>query len=254
VVEPPALGPRVLTAGGGMWSGGAPMGAVASLIARPQPLALDPARTALVVVDMQNAFVHKGGLFDLAGLDIAGAQGVVQTIRGLLDAARPAGVRVIYLQIGYRPDLADSGGPASPNWHKELALCLMRERPELAGRLLVHGTWDFAIVDELAPREGDVVIPKARYSGFAGTALDSVLRTGGVTHLIFTGIATNVCVESTVRDAFFHEYWPVVVADATMPAGPESQQAATLFNVETFFGSVTTAASVTAWLRGTAAP
>jgi ureidoacrylate peracid hydrolase len=98
------------------------------------------------------------------------------------------------------------------------------------------------------------VIPKSRYSGFAGTPLDSVLRTRGITHLVFTGIATNVCVESTVRDAFFHEYWPVVVADATMPAGPESQQAATLFNVETFFGSVTTAADVTDWLRRAARP
>ncbi len=225
------------------------MGAPGSLIARPQPPAIDPARAALIIVDMQNAFVHKGGMFDLAGMDIAGAQGVVRTIRTILDVARPGGLTVIYLQIGYRPDLADSGGPASPNWYKELALRLMRERPELAGRLLVHGTWDFAIVEELAPRDGDVVIPKSRYSGFAGTPLDSVLRTRGITHLVFTGIATNVCVESTVRDAFFHEYWPVVVADATMPAGPESQQAATLFNVETFFGSVTTAADVTDWLR-----
>ena len=70
-----------------------------------------------------------------------------------------------------------------------------------------------------------------------------------VTQLIFTGVATNVCVESTLRDAFFHEYGPILVADATMPAGPDSQQAATLFNVETFFGSVTTGRDVIAWLR-----
>ncbi|HSE02574.1 MAG TPA: isochorismatase family protein [Methylomirabilota bacterium] len=224
------------------------MGA-APLLARPQPLAIEPARAALVVVDMQNAFVHKGGMLDLAGLDVSGAQGVVRTIGTILGAARPAGLKVVYLQMGYRPDLLDSGGPASPNWHKELALRLMRERPELAGRLLVHGTWDAAIVDELAPRAGDTVLAKSRYSGFAGTPLDSVLRTAGITHLVFTGIATNVCVESTVRDAFFHEYWPIVVADATMPAGPGSQQAASLFNIETFFGSVTTAADVTDWLR-----
>jgi ureidoacrylate peracid hydrolase len=230
------------------------MGADGSLIARPQPLAIEPARAALVVVDMQNAFVHKGGLLDLAGLDVSGAQGVVRSIGTLLEAARRAGLKVVYLQMGYRPDLLDSGGPASPNWHKELALRLMRERPELAGRLLVHGTWDAAIVDELAPRDGDTVLPKSRYSGFAGTPLASVLRTAGITHLVFAGIATNVCVESTVRDAFFHEYWPIVVADATMPAGPESQQAASLFNVETFFGSVTTAADVTDWLRRATGP
>jgi len=230
------------------------MGPAGSLIARPHPLAIDPAHTALTIVDMQNAFVHKGGMFDLAGMDISGAQSVVQTIRTILDVARPAGLKVIYLQIGYRPDLLDSGGPASPNWHKELALRLMRDRPELAGRLLVQGTWDFAIVDELAPRDGDIVIAKSRYSGFAGTALDSVLRTRGITHLVFTGIATNVCVESTVRDAFFHEYWPIVVSDATMHAGPESQQAASLFNVETFFGSVTTTLDVSDWLGRASRP
>lgn len=219
------------------------------LAARPRAVTLDPARTALVVVDMQNAFVERGGLFDLAGLDISGARAVVDAVRRLLADARPAGIKVVYLQMGYRPDLADSGGPASPNWDKELALVLMRERPELAGRLLVHGTWDHAIVDDLKPEAGDLVVPKSRYSGFVGTALDSLLRTAGVTHLIFTGVATNVCVESTLRDAFFHEYRPVLVADATMAAGPEGQQAATLFNVETYFGSVTRTADVLDWLR-----
>lgn len=219
------------------------------LAARPRAVTLDPGRTALVVVDMQNAFVERGGLFDLAGLDIDGARSVVDAARRLLMAARPVGIKVIYLQMGYRPDLADSGGPTSPNWDKELALVLMRERPELAGRLLVHGTWDHAIVDDLKPEAGDLVVPKSRYSGFAGTALDSLLRTAGVTDLIFTGVATNVCVESTLRDAFFHEYRPVLVADATMAAGPEGQQAATLFNVETFFGAVTRTADVLDWLR-----
>lgn len=220
-----------------------------TLPARPKPLEIDPKRTALVIVDMQNAFVEKGGMFDLAGMDISGAQSVVGSIRGILDVARPAGLKVVYLQIGYRPDLQDSGGPSSPNWHKELALVLMRERPELAGKLLVHGTWDFAIVDELKPEPGDVVIPKSRYSGFAGTPLDSVLRTGEIRHLIFTGIATNVCVESTLRDAFFLEYWPILVSDATMQAGPPSQQTATVFNVETFFGWVTTSHDLIACLR-----
>ncbi|MBI4587659.1 MAG: isochorismatase family protein [Candidatus Rokubacteria bacterium] len=220
-----------------------------TLPARPEPVEFDPPRAALVIVDMQNAFVEKGGMFDLAGMDISGARSVAGTIRAILDTARPAGLKVIYLQIGYRPDLLDGGGPASPNWHKELALVLMRERPELAGKLLVHGTWDFAIVDELKPEPGDIVIPKSRYSGFAGTPLDSVLRTAGIRQLIFTGVATNVCVESTLRDAFFHEYWPILVSDATMQAGPPSQQAATLLNVETFFGWVTSSRDLIACLR-----
>jgi nicotinamidase-related amidase len=82
----------------------------------------------------------------------------------------------------------------------------------------------------------DLVVVKTRYSGFAGTTLDSQLRTRGIRYLFFAGIATNVCVESTLRDAYSQDYWPILIADGTMPAGPPSLQEATLFNVENFFG------------------
>jgi ureidoacrylate peracid hydrolase len=80
------------------------------------------------------------------------------------------------------------------------------------------------------------VVVKSRYSGFAGTALDSLLRARKIQHLFFTGIATNVCVESTLRDAFFLDYWPLLITDATMQAGPEYLQQATVHNVENHFG------------------
>jgi ureidoacrylate peracid hydrolase len=207
-----------------------------NLPTRPEALSLDPARTAVVVVDMQNAFASPKGLLDLAGVDISGAAAVVRTIAGLLEAARAAGLPVVYLQTGYKPDLSNGGGPASPNPRKETALCLMRARPELKGQLLVEGTWDFQIVEELAPRDGDIVVLKTRYSGFAGTQLDSVLRVREIRNLIFVGIATNVCVESTLRDAYFNEYWPILVTDGAMQAGPPEAHAATIFNVESFFG------------------
>ncbi len=207
-----------------------------SLATRPEPLEVALAQSALVVVDMQNAFASPKGLLDLAGHDISGAAGVVRRIRSLLEAARERQVAVVYLQTGYKPDLSNGGGAASPNPRKETALCLMRARPELSGKLLVEGTWDFAIVDELAPRPGDLVVLKTRYSGFAGTTLDSVLRARGIRYLFFVGIATNVCVESTLRDAYFHEYWPILVTDGTLQAGPPSAQDATIFNVESFFG------------------
>ena len=143
---------------------------------------------------------------------------------------------MVYLQTGYKPDLSNGGSEASPNPRKETALCLMRARPELKGKLLVEGTWDFDIVPELAPRPNDIVVLKTRYSGFAGTTLDSVLRVREIRYLFFVGIATNVCVESTLRDAYFHEYWPVLVTDATMQAGPRTAHEATIFNVESFFG------------------
>lgn len=207
-----------------------------TLPTRPEPLALDLDKTAIVVVDMQNAFASPKGLLDLAGVDISGAAAVVQTIAGLLQTARTAGVPVVYLQTGYKPDLSNGGGPASPNPRKETALCLMRARPELKGQLLVEGTWDFQIVDELAPQAGDIVVLKTRYSGFAGTQLDSVLRVREIRYLVFVGIATNVCVESTLRDAYFNEYWPILVTDGAMQAGPPEAHAATVFNVESFFG------------------
>jgi ureidoacrylate peracid hydrolase len=207
-----------------------------SLDTRPDPLQIDLARTAMVVVDMQNAFASRGGLLDLAGIDISGAEGVVRRIAELLEAARAAGVQVVYLQTGYKPDLSNGGGAASPNPRKETALCLMRARPELKGKLLVEGTWDFQIVEALTPQASDMVVLKTRYSGFAGTQLDSLLRAREIRYLVFVGIATNVCVESTLRDAYFHEYWPLLVTDAALQAGPPEAHAATVFNVESFFG------------------
>ena len=208
---------------------------------RPEPLQIDLARAAVVVVDMQNAFASPGGLLDLAGIDISGAAAVTRTIGRLLPAARARGVPVVYLQTGYKPDLSNGGGDRSPNPRKETALCLMRARPELRGQLLVEGTWDFQIVDALAPQPGDLVVLKTRYSGFAGTTLDASLRVRGIQYLFFVGIATNVCVESTLRDAYFQEYWPLLVTDGAMQAGPPEAHTATIFNVESFFGWTLTA-------------
>jgi ureidoacrylate peracid hydrolase len=206
------------------------------LDAKPKPVEVELAKSAVVVVDMQNAFASRGGMLDIAGTDISGAPRVVSSIKTMLDAARRANVPVVYVQMGYKPDLSNSGGPNSPNWRKELAMSLMNCRPELKGKLLTEGTWDFEIVEELKPEPEDLVVIKTRYSGFAGTTLDSQLRTRGIRYLFFAGIATNVCVESTLRDAYFQDYWPILIADGAMQAGPASMHEATLFNVENFFG------------------
>jgi len=206
------------------------------LDSKPEPIEVELTKCAVVVVDMQNAFASKGGMLDLAGVDISNAPRVVSSIKTVVNAARQASVPIVYVQMGYKPDLSNSGGPHSPNWHKELAMHLMRCRPELKGKLLTEGTWDFAIVEDLNPEPGDLVVIKTRYSGFAGTTLDSQLRTRGIRYLFFVGIATNVCVESTLRDAYFQDYWPILIADGAMPAGPATLHEATLFNVENFFG------------------
>jgi ureidoacrylate peracid hydrolase len=206
------------------------------LTAKPEPIEVDFKRSAILVVDMQNAFASKGGMLELGGVNISEAPRVIRAIRAVIEAARPAGIPIVYLQMGYKPDLSNSGGPNSPNWHKELAMRLMHARPELKGKILTEGTWDFAIVDELRPQPGDLVITKTRYSGFVGTTLDSLLRVRGIQYLFLAGIATNVCVESTLRDAYFLDYWPILLGDGSMAAGESRMQEAAMFNVESFFG------------------
>jgi len=219
------------------------------LDAKPNPLEVDFKKSAVLVVDMQNAFASKDGMLDIAGVDITDASRVIRTIRSVIEAARQNAVAVVYLRMAYKTDLSDSGGPNSPNFHKELAMSLMCSRPELKGKVLTEGTWDAEIVEDLAPQPADLVITKTRYSGFAGTPLDSQLRMRGIQYLFFAGIATNVCVESTLRDAYFHDYWPILLRDAAMPAGPPAAHDATLFNVESFFGWTTSSQDLISQLR-----
>ena len=210
------------------------------LPARPEPLRLNPVETAVVVVDMQNAYATVGGYVDIAGFDVTGAAGAIDQTKKVLEAARAAGCTVIYFQNGWDKDYVEAGGPGSPNWHKSNALKTMRARPELAGTLLAKGTWDYAIVDGLAPQSGDILIPKTRYSGFFNTNIDSVLRARGIRTLVFTGVATNVCVESSLRDAFHLEYFAVLLEDACHHLGPDFTWQASLYNIEKFFGWVST--------------
>jgi len=218
------------------------------LPARPEPIALDPAATVLIVVDLQNAYASAGGYLDLAGFDVSGTAPVIARIARAVAAARAAGIRILWFQNGWDPDYVEAGGPGSPNWHKSNALKTMRRHPEKNAHLLARGSWDYALVDALMPEPGDIVMGKPRYSGFYNTALDSTLRARGVNTLVFTGIATNVCVESTLRDGFHREYFGIVLADATHQAGPESLQDSALANIETFFGWVSDVSSFEAAL------
>ena len=213
-----------------------------TLPARPEPIRVAVDETAVIVVDMQNAYASKGGYLDLAGFDIAGAERVIEQTTKVVETARAAGIPVIYFQNGWDAEYVEAGGPGSPNWHKSNALKTMRARPELQGKLLARGGWDYELVERLAPHEGDIVLPKTRYSGFYNSQLDSVLRARGIRNIVLIGIATNVCVESTLRDGFFLEYFGIMLEDATHQAGPEFLQKATVYNVETFFGWVSTVA------------
>lgn len=218
----------------------APAPGVPVLPAKPEPLALDPALTAVIVVDLQNAYASKDGYLDKAGFDVSATGPVIESTLKVINTARAAGMPIVFFQNGWDQQYQEAGGPGSPNWYKSNALKTMRKHPELMGTLLAKGSWDYELVDQLSPQPGDIVIAKPRYSGFYNTSLDSILRSRGIKNLVFTGIATNVCVESTLRDGFFLEYFGVVLADATHQAGPPAIQQAALFNIETFFGWVST--------------
>ncbi|MEO1028260.1 MAG: pyrimidine utilization protein B [Pseudomonadota bacterium] len=211
-----------------------------TLPARPEAQELTASETAVIVIDMQNAYATSGGYVDLAGFDISGAASVIGRIGETLQAARAAGIPIVFLQNGWDPDYVEAGTPKSPNWHKSNALKTMRERPELHGQLLARGKWDYEIVDALMPQPGDIRVAKPRYSAFFNTPLDSLLRSRGIRNLIFVGIATNVCVESTLRDGFHLEYFCTMLEDATHHLGPDFLQQATVYNVEKFFGWVST--------------
>ena len=207
------------------------------LQARPGPVDLDPTRTAVLVVDMQNAFGSPGGMFDRVGVPIGSIQDAVAPTRAAVDAARQAGLKVIYLKMGFQADLSDLGtnGGAQEQFFAHMGI------PD---GVLTRDEWGTDIVDELTPEPGDAVVYKTRFSGFYDTELDDLLRAAGIMHLIVTGCTTSICVESTVRDAFFRDYTCIVLEDCTAePMGANltpTNHDATLLLVERVFGSVST--------------
>ncbi len=208
--------------------------------ANPEPVKIELERTALVVVDMQNAFCSIGGMFDLMGsLNKPKVDKVIEVDKKVILACRSCGIKIIYLRMGYRPDLADAGGPESPNYWKESGISRMRQKPETRENGLIVGTWNWEIIDELKPQSGDILVNKNRFSGFPNTGLDIILRTNNLKYLVFTGLFTNICVESTIRDAFFHEYFPILISDGCGCVGPDYLQDATVYNVARVFGWVT---------------
>lgn len=213
-----------------------------TLPARPEPIRVAVHETAVVVIDMQNAYASPGGYVDLAGFDLSGAACAVGQIGKVVETARQAGVQVVFLQNGWDAEYTEAGGSGSPNWHKSNALKTMRAKPELKGQLLARGGWDYALVDSLKPQAGDLSLHKTRYSAFFNSQLDSALRARGIRNLVFVGIATNVCVESTLRDGFHLEYFGVMLEDATHHLGPQFLHDATVYNVEKFFGWVSSVA------------
>jgi len=217
--------------------------------AKPGPTTIDLARTAVVVVDMQNDFGAEGGMFHRAGIDISSIrQAIVPTTR-VLAAARASGVKIVYLKMEFRPDLSDLGPVDSPNWitHKRSGVGERVTTPDgTEGRIMIRETWNTQIVRELVPEPEDIVVSKHRFSGFYGTDLEMILRSLFIDYLVFTGCTTSVCVESTMRDAMFRDFSCLLLADCTAePIGeglPRSNHDASLFLLQRVFGWISDSA------------
>src|SRR5579859_792359 len=216
-----------------------------TLDAKPEPITIDAATTAVIIIDMQNDFGAKCGLFDRAGLDISMIQRAIAPTAEVLAAARNAGLKVIYLNMGFRPDLSDLGTPDSPNRARHLMFGVgeIQQAPDgTESRFLIRDTWNTAVVSELTPEDGEIVIYKHRFSGFYETEFDAVLKKFAIKSLIITGCTTSVCIESTERDAMFRDYQCILLNDCMgEPIGndfPRSNHEASLLVMQTLFGWV----------------
>jgi ureidoacrylate peracid hydrolase len=213
------------------------------LEAKPRPLALDLARTALVVVDMQNDFASAGGMFVQAGVDISGIREVIPRISDVLNACRSKAMKIIYLKMAFREDLSDFGPPGSPNRERHqniFGIGKISDGPDgTPKQFLIRDTWGTEIIGELKPEAGDTLIYKHRFSGFFQTELDRILKKSNINQLLFVGCTTSICVESTIRDAALLDYQCVLLADCTSePIGdmePRSNHAASLHVLQTLF-------------------
>lgn len=212
--------------------------------ADPEMIRVEAARSALLVVDMQNAFVKKEGYLALSGQDAAEREKIVQPCREIIGKARTKGIKIIYLQMLYRPLPSDGENPDVPYFLKSRALKWTKLYPDLKEKFYLEGTWGAEIIKELRPQTGDLIVPKYKYDAFIGTDLDTLLKTHGIRFLFFIGTATNICVESTLRHAFFLDYFPILVSDAVAPLGPKGVQEATVLNVKSTFGWVTDSKSL----------
>ena len=175
---------------------------------------LDPARTAVLIVDMLNEFCKPGGAMVLPGYEL-----LVPPQRRLIEAARRVRCPILFIVDSHRANVRQDR-----EFLKRTPHCL-------------EGSWGARVIDELEPREDDIYVVKRRYSAFFGTDLDLTLKDLGIEGVVVAGVVTNICVRSTVHDAFFLGYTVVVPEDCVAATGPR-EQASSLYDIATHFGTV----------------
>lgn len=208
--------------------------------AEPQSITVDLKRSALIVVDMQNDFCAAGGWCDHLGTDLTPERAPIDPLNRLLPVLRGAGVPIIWLNWGNRPDHANLEPPVLHVFKKTVAAAGIGEPvPGRGSPLLEKNSWGAAVVDGLEPLPGDVHVDKFRISGFWDTPLDSILRNLGVKTIFFAGVNLDQCVLHTLTDANFNGYGCVLLEDCCGTTSPAFCTESTLWNVKKIFGFVT---------------
>jgi len=190
--------------------------------ASPFPFALDPARTALVVIDMQRDFVEPGGFGETLGNDLSPVAAIVPTVAALIALFRQKQWPILHTRESHKPDLSDC--PPAKRLRGNPALRIGDEGP--MGRILVQGEPGNAIVDACAPAPGEIVVDKPGKGMFYATDVSEILKERGVTHLVFAGVTTEVCVQTSMREANDRGYECLLVEDATASYFPRFKAAA----------------------------
>jgi ureidoacrylate peracid hydrolase len=188
-------------------------------------------RPALLVIDVQNGFVSKGGSYDKLGMNISNYRAVVPKIRELIDLCREVGIPIFYTEAVREP----SGIDLLTRVH----MILPKSREERIRKvpICVRGTWDAQTIDELKPTDADHVIIKRRDSVFQDTEINAWLRALGINTIVFSGVDTSICVETSLRDGFNQGYDVILISDATASANKEHYNT-TLERVRDYYGVV----------------
>ena len=219
--------------------------------AEPFPYSFDTAHVALLLIDFQRDFVEPGGFGESLGNDVSRLRRAIEPTRAVLAACRERGWTVIHTREGHRPDLTDLFAAKRDRGNPSLRIG--EEGP--MGRLLVRGSPGHEIVPELAPRPGEVVVDKPGKGSFYATDLETILRARGITHLVVTGVTTEVCVQSTVREANDRGFESLILSDCTGSYFPEFHESAlAMFQAQgAIVGWVSTSAQLLAALDRTPA-